>query len=64
MKNEAKTDIANLVLSKEKESYSALEVSLEKQLDAWKKNPTWVDEVPEIKVRITKCELKAGKLLF
>lgn len=57
MKNEAKTDIANLVLSKEKESYSALEVSLEKQLDAWKKNPTWVDEVPEIKVNVPKGSL-------
>lgn len=51
IKNEAKTDTASFFQSKEKESYSALEVNLEKQLDAWRKNPTWIDEPPEIKVQ-------------
>lgn len=35
---------------KHKESSSIFEVSLEKQLQAWKENPIWTDQSPYIKV--------------
>ncbi|XAR65071.1 hypothetical protein NMG60_11009037 [Bertholletia excelsa] len=41
-------------------SSSAWEVNLEKQLQAWKENPSWEDKSPEIKVTVPKgslCEL-------
>ncbi|KAL8534173.1 hypothetical protein ACS0TY_010251 [Phlomoides rotata] len=36
---------------------SAVELSLEKQMDAWKHNPLWVDHPPDIKVTIPKGSL-------
>lgn len=30
---------------------SSLEVDLEKQLQAWRENPSWEDQTPQIKVR-------------
>ncbi|XP_011622022.1 uncharacterized protein LOC18430529 isoform X1 [Amborella trichopoda] len=36
---------------------SVMDASLEKQLQAWKENPTWVDHPPEIKVSVPKGSL-------
>ncbi|KAF6165281.1 hypothetical protein GIB67_042697 [Kingdonia uniflora] len=40
-----------------KENHAALEVNLVKQLKAWKENPNWVDQPPEIKVSVPKGSL-------
>lgn len=41
----------NHVLRKEKGSSIPWEVDVEKQMQAWRENPSWVDQPPEIKVR-------------
>ncbi|MBA0550946.1 hypothetical protein Golob_021853, partial [Gossypium lobatum] len=49
-------------LEKEKGSFAGLRIDLEKQLQAWRENPSWVNEPPEIKVSVPKgslCNLKA-----
>jgi hypothetical protein len=33
---------------------------VEKQMQAWRENPSWVDQTPEIKVR----KFEAGELFF
>lgn len=38
-------------------SSTYVEVDLEKQLQAWKENPTWVDQPPEIKATVPKGSL-------
>ncbi|CAL5349882.1 unnamed protein product [Camellia sinensis] len=48
---------ATSLLGKDKGSSNALEVDLEKQLQVWKENPTWVDHSPEIKVTVPKGSL-------
>ncbi|KAH1122529.1 hypothetical protein J1N35_005689 [Gossypium stocksii] len=53
---------ANSVLEKEKVSFAGLRIDLEKQLQAWRENPSWVNQPPEIKVSVPKgslCNLKA-----
>lgn len=54
----------NPVLRKEKGSSTAWEVDLEKQMQAWTENPSWVDQSPEIKVRVKqqKCSLFSNEL--
>lgn len=47
----------NPVLRKEKGSSTAWEVDLEKQMQAWTENPSWVDQSPEIKVSVPKGSL-------
>lgn len=43
---------SGISLGNDKDSSSnLLEINLEKQLQAWKENPTWVDQSPDIKVR-------------
>ncbi|KAK6252533.1 hypothetical protein QUC31_014253 [Theobroma cacao] len=52
----------NSFLGKEKSSSTGLGVDLEKQLQAWRDNPSWVDQPSEIKVSVPKgslCNLKA-----
>lgn len=44
-------------MRKHKESSSIFEVSLEKQLQAWYENPTWMDQPPVIKVTVPKGSL-------
>jgi hypothetical protein len=41
----------NHLLRKEKGSSIPWEVDVEKQMQAWRENPSWVDQPPEIKVR-------------
>lgn len=43
--------------SNDKDSSIALKVNLEKQLQAWKDNPVWVDSSPVIKVSVPKGSL-------
>ncbi|KAG4215189.1 hypothetical protein ERO13_A01G161600v2 [Gossypium hirsutum] len=53
---------ANSFLEKEKGSFAGLRIDLEKQLQAWRENPSWVNQPPEIKVSVPKgslCNLKA-----
>ena len=45
-------NLVNPVLREEKGSSTAWEVDLEKQMQAWTENPSWVDRSPEIKVRV------------
>ncbi|GMY26238.1 putative nucleoredoxin 1 [Fagus crenata] len=47
----------NPVLRKEKGSSTAWEVDFEKQMQAWRENPSWVDQSPEIKVSVPKGSL-------
>ncbi|XP_052879005.1 uncharacterized protein LOC108477576 isoform X3 [Gossypium arboreum] len=52
----------NPFLGKEKSLSTALGIDLEKQLQAWRENPIWVNQPPEIKVSVPKgslCNLKA-----
>lgn len=49
VKDEEKT-MSAISIRKPKESSSVFEVGLEKQLQAWKENPTWVDQSPDIEV--------------
>lgn len=44
-----------------KDKGADLDVSLEKQLQAWKENPTWVDQSPSIKVH--RSNVLAGNLV-
>lgn len=39
------------VVRKEEGSSAALRIDLERQLQTWRQNPSWVDQPPEIKVR-------------
>ncbi|KAH7859327.1 hypothetical protein Vadar_034678 [Vaccinium darrowii] len=51
------------IMGKDKGSSTEVDVSLEKQLQAWKENPTWVDQSPSIKVTVPKgslCNLDVG----
>ncbi|XP_017617712.1 uncharacterized protein LOC108462235 isoform X4 [Gossypium arboreum] len=53
---------ANSFLEKEKGSFAGLRIDMEKQLQAWRENPSWVNQPPEIKVSVPKgslCNLKA-----
>nr|KJB15572.1 hypothetical protein B456_002G185100 [Gossypium raimondii] len=43
---------ANSFLEKEKGSFAGLRIDLEKQLQAWRENPSWVNQPPEIKVLV------------
>nr|XP_010925764.1 uncharacterized protein LOC105048213 isoform X2 [Elaeis guineensis] len=52
--NEQKFDIAKPLMLTEKEPCTALEVNLDKQLEAWRENPKWVDPPPEIKEVISR----------
>ena len=45
-------NLVNPVLREEKGSSTAWEVDLEKQMQAWTENPSWVDQSPKIKVRV------------
>jgi len=45
------------IMGKDKGSSPEVDVSLEKQLQAWKENPTWVDQSPSIKVTVPKGSL-------
>ncbi|KAM7464633.1 hypothetical protein LguiA_032754 [Lonicera macranthoides] len=46
---------SRISLGNDKESSSTLlEINLEKQLQVWKENPTWVDQSPDIKVSVPK----------
>lgn len=51
LKRLAKDDGVKKVSSVPKKAAS-LEVDLEKQLQAWRENPSWVDQPPDMKVRI------------
>lgn len=50
LKRLAKGDGTNSELKDEKAASTSLGVDLEKQLQAWGENPSWVDQTPEIKV--------------
>ncbi|KAB2097435.1 hypothetical protein ES319_A01G170700v1 [Gossypium barbadense] len=45
---------ANSFLEKEKGSFAGLRIDLEKQLQAWRENPSWVNQPPEIKEVISR----------
>ncbi|XVE92409.1 hypothetical protein REPUB_Repub01dG0094600 [Reevesia pubescens] len=52
----------NSFLGKEKVSSAGLGIDLQKQLQAWRENPSWVNQPPEIRVSVPKgslCNLKA-----
>ncbi|XP_022776106.1 uncharacterized protein LOC111317873 isoform X1 [Durio zibethinus] len=52
----------NPFFGKERASSAGLGIDLEKQLQAWRENPSWVNQPPEIKVSAPKgslCNLKA-----
>ncbi|KAA8533151.1 hypothetical protein F0562_033316 [Nyssa sinensis] len=51
------TSTAISILRKDKTLSPALEVNLDKQLQAWKENPIWADQSPEIKVSVPKGSL-------
>lgn len=53
-KIEEKTENARSVPLNGKGTNTSFEFNLEKQLLAWKENPTWVDEPPKIKVSVPK----------
>ncbi|KAF3431254.1 hypothetical protein FNV43_RR25984 [Rhamnella rubrinervis] len=60
LKRLAKGDGTNSVRSElkhEKGASTSLGVDLEKQLQAWRENPSWVDQTPEIKVSVPKGSL-------
>jgi len=42
-------------MGKESCTAAAAEVSLDRQLQAWRNNPSWTDEPPEIKVSTIIC---------
>ena len=50
MKNDGGVKSATSIPEKDRGSSTALDADLEKQLQAWKVNPSWVDQSPEIKV--------------
>ncbi|OAY34527.1 uncharacterized protein LOC110628290 [Manihot esculenta] len=45
------------VVRKEEGSSAALRIDLERQLQTWRQNPSWVDQPPEIKVTVPKGSL-------
>ncbi|XP_059448599.1 uncharacterized protein LOC132179832 [Corylus avellana] len=47
----------NPLLRKEKGSSISWEVDVEKQMQAWRENPSWVDQTPKIKVSVPKGSL-------
>ncbi|XP_062159018.1 uncharacterized protein LOC133866492 [Alnus glutinosa] len=47
----------NHLLRKEKGSSIPWEVDVEKQMQAWRENPSWVDQPPEIKVSVPRGSL-------
>ncbi|KAK9276096.1 hypothetical protein L1049_005627 [Liquidambar formosana] len=51
------TNLVSSILRKEKGSSTDLDVNLEKQLQAWKENPIWAVQPPEIKVSVPKGSL-------
>ncbi|KAK4762519.1 hypothetical protein SAY87_013369 [Trapa incisa] len=61
-KNNERISLPGFFPTKEKVmSTSDFDVNLEKQLQAWKENPIWMDETPHIKVTVPKgslCNLK------
>ncbi|ONK68571.1 uncharacterized protein A4U43_C05F13460 [Asparagus officinalis] len=60
-KNEVKIGAANPLTMMGRQSFNAFEVNLDKQLQAWKENPNWVGQSPEITVSVPKgslCNLK------
>lgn len=60
-KNKVEFDISKPLAWMEREPSNGLEVTLDKQLQAWKENPNWVDRPPKITVSIPKgslCNLK------
>lgn len=57
-KKSAKDDkTTNSVLRRENEPLTSSATDLDMQLKAWKENPTWVDETPEVKVSTPKGSL-------
>lgn len=59
--NELKHDTTKPLTWAERGSSNTLEINLDKQLKAWKENPDWVDQPPEITVSVPKgslCNLK------
>ncbi|XP_052204856.1 uncharacterized protein LOC127809800 [Diospyros lotus] len=57
MKNNGGVKSATSIPEKDRRSSTALDADLEKQLQAWKVNPSWVDQSPEIKVTVPKGSL-------
>lgn len=55
--NEQKFNIAKPLMPTKKESCTTLEVKLDKQLQAWRENPEWVDPPPEVEVSVPKGSL-------
>ncbi|WOK91548.1 hypothetical protein Cni_G00239 [Canna indica] len=73
--NSLKTHLRQLVMSKqkngarslmpvEKESPSVVEANYHKQLEAWRENPSWVDQPPKIKVSVPKGSLCNLNVMF
>ncbi|XP_017603597.1 uncharacterized protein LOC108450467 isoform X1 [Gossypium arboreum] len=61
-KDGARIKPLNSFLEKKNGSSSGLQINLEKQLQAWRENPSWVNPPPEIEVSVAKgslCYLKA-----
>ncbi|KAB2084391.1 hypothetical protein ES319_A05G330400v1 [Gossypium barbadense] len=61
-KDGARIKPLNSSLEKKNGSSSGLQINLEKQLQAWRENPSWVNPPPEIEVSVAKgslCYLKA-----
>ncbi|XP_059633715.1 uncharacterized protein LOC132276343 [Cornus florida] len=56
-KADDKANSAIPITGKDKTSSTALEVNLEKQIQAWKENPVWADQSPDIKVSVPKGSL-------
>ncbi|XP_010251230.1 PREDICTED: uncharacterized protein LOC104593182 [Nelumbo nucifera] len=57
VKSEEEADFLSSGVQKDPGSYAALNINLEKQLQAWKENPTWVDQPPHLKVSVPKGSL-------
>lgn len=50
-KHNESMNLVSSVLGDRKRSSTALDVDLERQLQGWRENPSWIDQPPEIKVR-------------
>ncbi|XP_042496742.1 uncharacterized protein LOC122075680 isoform X2 [Macadamia integrifolia] len=62
MKDVGQAKSAGSCIPKDEGSCTALGVNLDNQLQAWKANPTWTDQSPDIKVNVPKgslCNLNA-----
>ncbi|KAJ4974714.1 hypothetical protein NE237_007888 [Protea cynaroides] len=55
---------AGFGIPKDGESYTALKVNLDNQMQAWKANPTWTDQPPDMKVNVPKGSLCNLNLKF